>query len=91
MFPPAGQLVGGVERRSALIAGVAAVGVDHACVGDHVSFKVGAGYDGVVAAASLLSLHPDLPVYVGLFLLPLRHPVPVARSLTSIAELAPGG
>jgi alkanesulfonate monooxygenase SsuD/methylene tetrahydromethanopterin reductase-like flavin-dependent oxidoreductase (luciferase family) len=29
-------------------------------------------------------------VYVGLYLLPLRHPVTVARQLASIAELAPG-
>lgn len=67
----------------------AAAGVDHFCVGDHVSFRVGAGYDGLVAAASLLSLHPELPVYVGVYLLPLRHPVTVARSLATIAELAP--
>lgn len=90
MFLPGGHLLGGVERRRDLIAGVADVGVDHACVGDHVSFKVGAGDDGVVAAASILSLHPQLPVYVGLYLLPLRHPVPVARALASIAALAPG-
>jgi alkanesulfonate monooxygenase SsuD/methylene tetrahydromethanopterin reductase-like flavin-dependent oxidoreductase (luciferase family) len=31
-----------------------------------------------------------LPVYVGLYLLPLRHPVPVARQLATIAQLAPG-
>jgi len=29
-------------------------------------------------------------VYVGLYLLPLRHPVPVARQLATIAQLAPG-
>jgi alkanesulfonate monooxygenase SsuD/methylene tetrahydromethanopterin reductase-like flavin-dependent oxidoreductase (luciferase family) len=31
-----------------------------------------------------------LPCYVALYLLPLRHPVLVARQLASIAELAPG-
>jgi alkanesulfonate monooxygenase SsuD/methylene tetrahydromethanopterin reductase-like flavin-dependent oxidoreductase (luciferase family) len=66
------------------------VGVDHVCVGDHVSFFVGAGSDGLVTATSLLALQAELPVYVGLYLLPLRHPVPVARQLASIAELAPG-
>ena len=65
-------------------------GVDHVCVGDHVSFFVGAGDDGVVAATSLLTLHDTLPVYVALYLLPLRHPVPLARQLASVAELAPG-
>src|SRR5262249_37064536 len=34
--------------------------------------------------------HAELPVYVGLYLLPLRHPVPVARQLATIAQLAPG-
>jgi len=66
------------------------VGVDHVCVGDHVSFFVGAGSDGLITATSLLSLQGELPVYIGLYLLPLRHPVPVARQLASIAELAPG-
>jgi alkanesulfonate monooxygenase SsuD/methylene tetrahydromethanopterin reductase-like flavin-dependent oxidoreductase (luciferase family) len=66
------------------------VGVDHVCVGDHVSFFVGAGSDGLITATWLLSLQAELPVYIGLYLLPLRHPVPVARQLASIAELAPG-
>ena len=66
------------------------VGVNHVCVGDHVSFFVGAGSDGLITATSLLSLQAELPVYIGLYLLPLRHPVPVARQLASIAELAPG-
>ena len=69
---------------------IAAAGVDHVCVGDHVSFFVGAGSDGLISATSLLALHHELPVYVGLYLLPLRHPVPVARQLATIAELAPG-
>jgi alkanesulfonate monooxygenase SsuD/methylene tetrahydromethanopterin reductase-like flavin-dependent oxidoreductase (luciferase family) len=64
--------------------------VDHLCVGDHVSFRVGAGYDGLIAATGLLTAVARLPVYVALYLLPLRHPVPVARQLATIAELAPG-
>jgi alkanesulfonate monooxygenase SsuD/methylene tetrahydromethanopterin reductase-like flavin-dependent oxidoreductase (luciferase family) len=69
---------------------MADAGVDHVCVGDHVSFFVGVGSDGLITATSLLTLQAALPVYVGLYLLPLRHPVPVARQLASIAELAPG-
>jgi alkanesulfonate monooxygenase SsuD/methylene tetrahydromethanopterin reductase-like flavin-dependent oxidoreductase (luciferase family) len=38
----------------------------------------------------MLAAHASLPVYVGLYLLPLRHPVPVARQLATIAQLAPG-
>jgi alkanesulfonate monooxygenase SsuD/methylene tetrahydromethanopterin reductase-like flavin-dependent oxidoreductase (luciferase family) len=35
-------------------------------------------------------LHPALPVHVGVYLLPLRHPVLVARQLADFAQLAPG-
>jgi alkanesulfonate monooxygenase SsuD/methylene tetrahydromethanopterin reductase-like flavin-dependent oxidoreductase (luciferase family) len=35
-------------------------------------------------------LHPALPVYVGVYQLPLRHPVLVARQLADFAQLAPG-
>jgi alkanesulfonate monooxygenase SsuD/methylene tetrahydromethanopterin reductase-like flavin-dependent oxidoreductase (luciferase family) len=38
----------------------------------------------------LLTIDPRLHVYVGVYLLPLRHPVPVARQLATLAELAPG-
>jgi alkanesulfonate monooxygenase SsuD/methylene tetrahydromethanopterin reductase-like flavin-dependent oxidoreductase (luciferase family) len=72
------------------LARIGDAGVDHVCVGDHVSFFVGVGSDGLITATSLLSIQAELPVYVGLYLLPLRHPVPVARQLASIAELAPG-
>jgi len=65
-------------------------GVDHLGVVDHVSFKGGQGYDGLIHAGSLLSLDPDLRVYVGLYLLPLRHPMLVARQLATLSELAPG-
>jgi len=41
-------------------------------------------------ATALLCAQAELPVYVGLYLLPLRHPVLVARQLATIAQLAPG-
>jgi alkanesulfonate monooxygenase SsuD/methylene tetrahydromethanopterin reductase-like flavin-dependent oxidoreductase (luciferase family) len=78
------------ERVRRTLADVAEAGVDHLCVGDHVSFFVGAGSDGLITATSLLAMQAELPVYVGLYLLPLRHPVPVARQLATIAEFAPG-
>ena len=89
-FPPLGRPAAWGGQVGAALTRVADAGVDHVCVGDHVSFFVGAGSDGLITATSLLSAQPDLPVYVGLYLLPLRHPVPVARQLASIAELAPG-
>lgn len=65
-------------------------GVDHAMVGDHVSFFTGIGFDGLLNAASILSMDDTLPVYTGVYLLPLRHPVLVARQLADIAAFAPG-
>jgi alkanesulfonate monooxygenase SsuD/methylene tetrahydromethanopterin reductase-like flavin-dependent oxidoreductase (luciferase family) len=89
-FPPGALLPGGGHGRRRLLDDAAAAGIDHLCVGDHVSFFVGAGSDGLIAATGLLAAQEALPVYVGLYLLPLRHPVPVARQLATIAELAPG-
>jgi alkanesulfonate monooxygenase SsuD/methylene tetrahydromethanopterin reductase-like flavin-dependent oxidoreductase (luciferase family) len=90
LFPPGGSLSGGSEQLHTMLARVADEGVDHLCIGDHVSFFVGAGSDGLIAAACMLAAQAELPVYVGLYLLPLRHPVLVARQLASIAQLAPG-
>ncbi len=90
LFPPVAQLNSGPESLQATLALVADVGVDHLCVGDHVSFFVGAGSDGLITAASMLAAQAELPVYVGLYLLPLRHPVPVARQLATLAQVAPG-
>jgi alkanesulfonate monooxygenase SsuD/methylene tetrahydromethanopterin reductase-like flavin-dependent oxidoreductase (luciferase family) len=90
LFPPLDQTGGGSNARQATLARVAEAGVDHLCVGDHVSFFTGAGSDGLISATSLLAAQAELPVYVGLYLLPLRHPVPVARQLATIAQLAPG-
>ena len=91
LFPPDDQpLSGGPQQLRAMLARISEEGADHICVGDHVSFFVGAGSDGLITASSMLAAQPDLPVYVGLYLLPLRHPVPVARQLATLAQLAPG-
>ena len=89
LFAPGVQLNGG-PALDAILRQVTDEGVDHLCVSDHVSFFVGAGSDGLIAAASLLAAQAKLPVYVGLYLLPLRHPVPVARQLATLSQLAPG-
>ncbi len=90
IFPPVGQLASRGGLSGGWLSRVADEGIDHLCVGDHVSFRVGAGSDALITAASLLGRGSELPVYVGLYLLPLRHPVLVARQLASIGELAPG-
>ncbi len=89
MFPPFGLLEQGAETAAAFLAQAAKAGIDHVCCGDHVSFA-GTGFDGLVQATALAMLHPALPVYSGVYLLPLRHPVLVARQLADLAQLAPG-
>ena len=72
-----------------LLAAVGDAGLDHVCVGDHVSFA-GFGFDGLTQAAVLAALHPTLPVHTGVYLLPLRHPVLVARQIADLGRVAPG-
>lgn len=77
------------ERRAGMER-VAAAGLDHVFFADHVSFKTGMGTDGMVQAAALSQLHEELNVYIGVYLLALRHPVTVARQLATLSEMAPG-
>ncbi len=90
VFPPNDLLMGNPEGQREWLAKVSDAGVDHVAVGDHVSFYVGLGFDGLVMATALSVLHPTLPVHTGVYLLPLRNPVTVARQLSSLSTLAPG-
>jgi alkanesulfonate monooxygenase SsuD/methylene tetrahydromethanopterin reductase-like flavin-dependent oxidoreductase (luciferase family) len=89
LFPPLDLLDWGQERARAYLARVAEAGIDHVCCGDHVSFA-GLGFDGLVQATAMAMLSPSLPVYTGIYLLPLRNPVLVARQLADISRLVPG-
>src|ERR1700722_1060243 len=90
MFTPPGLLEQGPETARAFLAQAEKEGIDHVCCGDHVSFVGGLGFDGLVQATALAMLHPALPVHTGVYLLPLRHPVLVARQLADLARIAPG-
>jgi len=90
MFPPQGLLEQGQDTARAFLSQAKREGIDHVCCGDHVSFFIGAGFDGLLQATALTMLHPTLPVSTGVYLLPLRHPVLVARQLADIAQIAPG-
>ena len=89
MFAPFDLLERCQDQGAQFLALVAAAGIDQVCCGDHVSFA-GAGFDGLIQAAALAMLHPVLPVYTGVYLLPLRHPVLVARQLADIDRIAAG-
>ena len=86
----AAQMLGTSDEMRATVAKVEAAGIDHIGIGDHISFYVGFGYDGLLRAAMLLAASQRLRVVLGVYLLPLRHPLPVARQLADIADLAPG-
>jgi len=90
MAAPESTRRGSIDSRRAQLGRIADAGLDHVGCSDHVSFFVGAGFDGLIQAAQLTSLHDSLPVYVAVYLLPLRHPTPVARQVQCIAESAPG-
>lgn len=82
---------GPVEQRRALVARAIDGGLDHFFGADHVSFHRGGwGVDGLVRAAQITALHDQARVMVGVYLLALRHPMPVARQLATICESAPG-
>src|ERR1700742_3071515 len=90
MAPPSGLLDRGIDAARDYLARVGESGIDHVCCGDHVSFGGGHGSDGLVQAAALAMLPPTLPAHTGVYLLPLRHPVLVARQLADLARMAPG-
>jgi alkanesulfonate monooxygenase SsuD/methylene tetrahydromethanopterin reductase-like flavin-dependent oxidoreductase (luciferase family) len=89
-FPPLQGTGIDTEAQAAFVAAADDAGLDHVCTGDHVSFFVGAGFDGLVSATSLAVGHPTIPVYVAIYLLPLRHPTLVARQIADLELLAPG-
>jgi alkanesulfonate monooxygenase SsuD/methylene tetrahydromethanopterin reductase-like flavin-dependent oxidoreductase (luciferase family) len=84
------DMSGGVAGLRDFVARVEAAGIDRLCVGDHVTFKGGHGFDGLLTATALAALSRRVIVQTSVYLLPLRHPVPVARQLATLAELAPG-
>lgn len=80
----------GVEERRGLLDEIGRAGLDGVLYADHVSFRGGHGTEALVLMAGLSQLHPSLGLHVGVYLLPLRHPVTVARSIATLCQLAPG-
>ncbi len=84
------ELPGGAAGLREFAARVEATGIDRVFVGDHVAFRGGHGFDGLVSAAAVAAVSRRLVVQTAVYLLPLRHPVPVARQVATLAQLAPG-
>lgn len=88
--PPERLLRVDLDERRALLSSIADAGLDGVVYADHVSFRGGAGMEALVLMAGLSQLHPTLQLNVGVYLLPLRNPVTVARAISTASELAPG-
>jgi len=86
----AGMLTGPLDQRRERLGRARALGLDHVFVIDHISFYTGLGMDGLIQAATIAALEPELAIHIGIYLLALRHPVPVARQIASLCESAPG-
>ncbi|MGH1488816.1 MAG: LLM class flavin-dependent oxidoreductase [Acidimicrobiales bacterium] len=78
------------EDRQARLSAAVEGGLTHIFCADHVSFHGGNGSDGIVQMATIAATEPRLDVYVGVFLLALRHPVVAARQIATLAQAAPG-
>ena len=89
-FRPSRRLFADRARLAAVVAQAEAGGLDRLVVGDHVGFRDGHGFDGMIHATALAALSARISVATAVYLLPLRHPVTVARQVSSLAELAPG-
>jgi alkanesulfonate monooxygenase SsuD/methylene tetrahydromethanopterin reductase-like flavin-dependent oxidoreductase (luciferase family) len=87
---PHGLFRSGPEAIAGFVSQVEASGLDRIWVGDHVSFRGGQGYDGLLQAAVLSAVTRAVTIQTAVYLLPLRHPMPVARQVASVAEIAPG-
>ncbi|WP_081665276.1 LLM class flavin-dependent oxidoreductase [Mycobacterium sp. UM_CSW] len=72
------------------LADVEATAIDGVFSGDHVSFHDGRGFDGLIHAAALAAASERLTVWTAVYLLALRHPVPVARQVASLSAVATG-
>ena len=90
MFLPRSVMGGDPKLLRPVLVRMERAGVDHVGTADHVSFHSGWGLDGLINATAYLMANDTLPVYVGVYLLALRHPVTVMRQLSAISEHAPG-
>lgn len=78
------------EQKQATLKQLTDVGIDQVYMADHVSFRDGSGTDGFVEIAALSQLHPSIDVMISVYLLALRHPMPVARQMATMSTIAPG-
>jgi alkanesulfonate monooxygenase SsuD/methylene tetrahydromethanopterin reductase-like flavin-dependent oxidoreductase (luciferase family) len=78
-----------LDEKHHTLARLADAGVDQLYMADHVSFRSGHGTDGFCEIAALSQLHSTMRVMISVYLLALRHPLPVARQIATMSTIAP--
>lgn len=86
---PRGMTDGTAAKLRGWVADVESTSIDGVFSGDHVSFHNGTGYDGLIEATALAAASDRLTIWTAVYLLALRHPVPVARQVATLSALAP--
>jgi probable F420-dependent oxidoreductase len=66
-----------------------AVGLDGVVAGDHVTFH-GSGNDGLITLTAIAAVTERIELKTSVYLLPLRHPVPVALQVAQLDQLSMG-
>lgn len=64
-------------------------GLDGVMAGDHVTFH-GYGYDGLITLTAVAAATERITLKTAVYLLPLRHPVPVALQVAALSQLSLG-
>lgn len=78
-----GQMVLDAARRAE------SLGLDGICAGDHVTFH-GYGNDGLITLTAIAAATERIELKTAVYLLPLRHPVPVALQCAMLDQLSMG-
>ena len=66
-----------------------ALGLDGVVAGDHVTFH-GYGNDALLTLTAVAAVTSRIELRTGVYLLPLRHPVPVALQVAQLDQLSTG-
>lgn len=66
-----------------------AIGLDGVLTGDHVTFH-GYGNDGLITLTAIAAVTERVTLKTGVYLLPLRHVVPVALQVAQLSQLSLG-
>ena len=66
-----------------------AIGLDGVLAGDHVTFY-GFGFDALQTLTAVAAVTHRIELRTGVYLLPLRHPVPVALQVAALDQLSMG-